>query len=184
MSFRKPQLGGWSSCRLGSCGLRSLLRLDHALLGRSPTWTGKPIRNPGGSLNTAGSLSPNPHATSDGCAGGRSAISPSLAYQFLERTLVSSPGNLRRSRPALRKASGRCGLAGSGRLQLALWAGLHLSARSRAPVSAFAGPSERARIRTPESAPLRSLLNVKAATLRHASKSPIQTAPAGRPATP
>ena len=36
----------------------------------------------------------------------------------------------------------------------------------------------------PESTPIRSLLNVKAATFRHTSKSPIQTAPAGRPATP
>src|ERR1039457_7082396 len=61
---------------------------------------------------------------------------------------------------------------------------VHLSARSRAPVSAFAVPSERARTRTPESAPIRSLLNVKAATLRQASKSPVQTAPAGRPARP
>src|ERR1017187_7468781 len=61
---------------------------------------------------------------------------------------------------------------------------VHLRARRLPPVNGAAGPSERARIRIPGSAPIRSLLNVKAATLRHASKSPIQTAPAERPATP
>src|ERR1039458_4624340 len=89
----------------------------------------------------------------------------------------NSPGNLRLSSPAPKKA------VRSGRFQSALGR-IHLSARSRAPVSAFAGPSERARIRIPESAPIRSLLTVKAATLRHTSKSPIHTAPAERPATP
>src|ERR1017187_9663809 len=73
---------------------------------------------------------------------------------------------------------------GSGRLQLALSAGFHLGFRSRLPVSAVAGPSDRARLRLTESAPILSLLNLKAATLRQASKSPIQTAPAERPATP
>ena len=52
------------------------------------------------------------------------------------------------------------------------------------PVSAVSGPSDRARLRLTESAFILSLLNVKAATLRHASKSPLQTAPSGRPATP
>ena len=117
-------------------------------------------------------------------ASGQSAASRSLAYQFLECIQASSPGNLRRSRPAPRKASRQSGSAGPGWLQLTVLAGCHFNARSRPPVSALAGPSERARIRIPESAPIRSLLIVKAATLRHASKSPIQTAPAGSPATP
>src|ERR1017187_4659602 len=61
---------------------------------------------------------------------------------------------------------------------------VHLRARRLPPVNALAEPSERAQRRTPESTPIRSLLSVKAATLRHASKSPSQTAPAGRPAAP
>jgi hypothetical protein len=76
----------------------------------------------------------------------------------------------------------RCGSAGSRRFQLALSAGFTcVSGGSR---QSTAEPSERAQRRIPESTPIRSLLNVKAATLRHASKSPIQTAPAGRPAAP
>jgi hypothetical protein len=62
--------------------------------------------------------------------------------------------------------------------------GFHLGFRIRLPVSAVSGPSDRARLRLTESAFILSLLNVKAATLRHASKSPLQTAPSGRPATP
>src|ERR1019366_9762154 len=61
---------------------------------------------------------------------------------------------------------------------------VHLRLRRLRPVNAVAEPSERAQRRTPESTPIRSLLNAKAATLRHASKPPIQAAPAGRPATP
>ena len=45
----------------------------------------------------------------------------------------------------------------------------HLDASSRLAASAVAGPSERARPRTPVSAPIRSLLNAKAATRLHAS---------------
>ena len=62
--------------------------------------------------------------------------------------------------------------------------GFHLGFKIRLPVSAVAGPSDRARLRLTESAPILSLLSVKAATLLQASKSPIHTAPAGRPATP
>src|ERR1017187_3223744 len=93
-------------------------------------------------------------------------------------------GNIGRSRPGPRKSVRRCGPAGSGRLQLALWAGVHLRLRRLPPVCAVAEPSERAQRRMPESTPVRSLLNVKAATLLQASKSPVQTAPAGRPARP
>ena len=96
----------------------------------------------------------------------------------------NSSGNRRRSSPAPRKAVQCCGSAGPGWLQLTVLAGCHFNARSRPPVSAVAGPSERARRRTPESTPIRCLLNVKAATLRHASTSPMHTAPAGSPATP
>src|ERR1039457_7254796 len=49
--------------------------------------------------------------------------------------------------------------------------GFHLGFRIRLPVSAVAGPSDRARLRLTESAPILSLLSVKAATLLQASKS-------------
>src|ERR1035441_11129637 len=58
---------------------------------------------------------------------------------------------------------------------------VHLRLRRLPPVNVLAEPSERAQRRTPESTPIRSLLSVKAATLRQASKSPIHTASAGRP---
>jgi hypothetical protein len=109
----------------------------------------------------------------------RSVLEANLRIQ--EDNLASPPGNLRRSRPASRKAVRPGGIRAVA-VGPRGWA--HLRARSRPPVNAVAGPSERARTRTPESTPIRSLPKVKAATLRRASKSPIQTAPAERPATP
>src|ERR1017187_1055838 len=49
----------------------------------------------------------------------------------------------------------------------------HLRLRRLPPVCAVAEPSERAQRRMPESTPVRSLLNVKAATLLQDSKSQI-----------
>src|ERR1035437_2053786 len=115
-------------------------------------------------------------------ARGQSGASWSLAYQFLECILASSPGNLGPSDQ--HPGGGAVRLCGIRAVPVGTMGRVHLRLRRLPPVNAVAGPSERAQRRIPESTPIRSLLNVKAATLRHASKSPIQTAPAGRPATP
>jgi hypothetical protein len=111
----------------------SRLRPDHALLGKSPTWTGKPSRNPGESLDAAGSLSRNFHAASDGCAGGHSpascGVDPGKPTGESSRFQASTAG--RQCSVAVRRDPGR--------LQLTLLAGF--ICRSLPAVSAPAGPA-------------------------------------------
>ena len=158
-----------------------LLRSDRRATRKEPDGEGRSRRNSGGSVGAAGSLLQNPHATSDGQR-------QRPAFCFAEPCLSVTgmhPGKRTgepsrfgtRSPEAVRSRGIRAVAVGT-----IGW--VHLGFRIRLPVSAVAGPSDRARLRLTESAPILSLLNVKAATLLQASKSPIHTAPAGRPATP
>ena len=101
----------------------------------------------------------NPHGTRNRSAlEAKHADSPSLTHQFQGEIRANSPGNLRPSRPAPRKAVRPCGIRA---VAIGTIGRVHLRARRLRPVSAVAVPSDRARPRILGSAPMRSFLDAK-----------------------